>query len=158
IFYFLLMALKNKSVRFLHISTALCAISTNLKADSIVMGLPIFLTYLLAHLYTGFAFRKFAFASFVAVGVFLGTLVLTNMDLAIRPQTTIKNQMQLLFYVGSGQGVKLKKNVELFGEFLHQNLVSPFLAGVSGKTGWKWVFLSVGLGVTGLCVAFARSP
>ena len=42
IFYLLLMALKNKSFRFLHVATALCAISTNLKADSLTLGLPIF--------------------------------------------------------------------------------------------------------------------
>jgi hypothetical protein len=159
IFYLLWLALKTKSTCFLHISAALCAISVNLKIDSIMMGVPIFLTYLLVHLrpYSGFAFRKFAAASFVAAGFFLGTLVLTNWDLAIRPRSTINSEMKLLFYVGSGKGVDLNKNIELFGDFLHDNLVSPFLAGLSAKSRWKWVFLSAGLGITGLCVVLAKS-
>jgi hypothetical protein len=160
IFYLLLMALKNRSLGFCHVATALCAISSNLKADSLMMGFPIFLTYLLVHChtYSGIVFRKFAVTSFIAAGLFAGTLVLTNPELAIRPHAVIKNQVQLLSAVGSGQRVKLRQNVRLFGDFLHYNLVSPFLGGLSAKSGWKWVFLWAGLGATGLYVALAKSP
>jgi hypothetical protein len=119
IFFLLLMALNRKSFLLLHISTALCAIGTNLKADSLTMGVPIFLTYLLVHVHTfsAFTFRKIGGRSFVAIGLFLGTLILTNIELAMHPLAVVKRQLELLFQVGSGQGIDLRHNFELFGNF-----------------------------------------
>jgi hypothetical protein len=159
-FFLLLMALRNKCFWPLHIAAALCAISTNLKADSLTMGIPIFLTYLLVHVHTlsTFRFRKFAATAFVAICLFLGTLILTNIELAIRPRAIIKSQMDLLVSVGSGERVDVGHNVELLGNFLHDNLVSLFVKDLSPEGAWKWLCFSIGLGITGLAVVLAKSP
>jgi hypothetical protein len=159
IFLLLLLALNNKSFLLLHISTALCAISANLKADSLMMGLPIFLTYLLVHVHTStFTFSKIALRSLVAIALFLGALILTNIELATRPISVVRNQMDLLLLTGSGRQINLSGNFKLFGDFLHDNLVSLFVKDLNPRGVWEWLFLSSFLGLIGLLLALTKSP
>jgi hypothetical protein len=160
IFFLLLTALKNKSVQLLHVATAVCAISTNFKTDSLMLGLPIFLTYLLVHIhtYSGIAVRSLTITALAAVGIFATTIALTNIELIVRPLPVIKSQLELLFFVGSGKGVDLAENVKLFGSFLHENLVSLFLKDLSPDGASKWLFALIGLAISVLCLTFARSP
>jgi hypothetical protein len=160
IFFLLLLALKNKSIWPLHLSTALCAISANLKADSLTMAIPIFLTYLLVQVHTlsTFSIIKLATRWLIAVAVFLGTALLTNVELAIRPRSVINSQKNLLLFVGSGQRVNLHHNFKLLGAFLHDNLLFLFVPNLSPERSWEWQFLAVGLGLSGLFLVLAKFP
>jgi hypothetical protein len=157
IFFLVLLALVMKSFKPLCLAIALCAVSTNLKADAFMMSGPIFMGCFLLHInsFPAVSLCTCVVRFFGAIGVFLGALIITNLQLISRPIQVIKSQVDLLFAVGSSQRVDLSQNGKLFLKFLDENIIHLFVSGFAPDESWKWVPLSVGLIILGLLLAFA---
>jgi hypothetical protein len=157
IFFLVVLALVRKSFKLLCLAIALCAVSTNLKADAFMMSGPIFMGIFLLHVNScpAFSLRTCVVRFFGAIGVFFGALIITNLQLIGHPIQVIKRQVDLLFAVGSSQKVDLPQNGRLFLKFLDDNIIHPFVSDFAPDESWKWVFLSVGLIILGLLFTFA---
>jgi len=132
VFACLIDVIERRSPVGLYFSAALLAFGANSKADFLLLGGPLVLTWMLADFKPGTVFRRWVKPALVCVLLFLVVLVLTNprllyaLPLAIDEQLRVLSQVHGQGVYGPGQTGFGYNRVALFDEFINQCLTAPW--------------------------------